>query len=407
MPSRGILRPMTHFISRDYCEQQGWTVFWNKVYDLGPFVPRHPGGDVVEMLKGRNATMVLLNTHPKLENFAPVISKYEVGNLVCGGLRAEEEDYYKLYQDYKARGFFNYKWGWHVQDWAQMLVPLVMAVALQEVAPVLSFILQALSVLMACWYVHDVAHDSVWPSEKQGRRMATIASLLFTGTYAVDYHYIVHRMHHAFTNVLGKDHALETGPIIWDPSQEKRSPKWFRPFQGLAWMGPVLAAVLPAFILMSGLTLVKKRKWAFLALIALRWAFFGFVIFKGNWAMAILSPMLGAYLLGLISSLNHFHLDIENEWDPSFLSGVARTTQSVSNRGYFWDEMMGGLNYHIEHHFFSAMPRRRLPAISADVQALLVRHGHRYQVCSMGECLAAFWKKLNRPFPSFVRENRV
>ena len=73
-------------------------------------------------------------------------------------------------------------------------------------------------------------------------------------------------------------------------------------------------------------------------------------------------------------------------------------TQNLRERGPFWRWFTGGLNFHIEHHFFATMPRRNYPVISAEIQAFCKDHGLPYHTCSVFEALAALWHKLNHPF---------
>jgi fatty acid desaturase len=77
---------------------------------------------------------------------------------------------------------------------------------------------------------------------------------------------------------------------------------------------------------------------------------------------------------------------------------VTTVTQNLRERSPLVRWFTGGLNFHIEHHFFSTMPRRSYPLASPDVIAFCQKWHLPYHICSMGEALAALWRKLSHPF---------
>ena len=63
------------------------------------------------------------------------------------------------------------------------------------------------------------------------------------------------------------------------------------------------------------------------------------------------------------------------------------TAQAVSTRdiapGAWADWFTGGLNYQIEHHLFSGLPRHNLGLVAPAVASLFAKHGLEYEACGM------------------------
>ena len=110
--------------------------------------------------------------------------------------------------------------------------------------------------------------------------------VLFLGMPQIEYHYEVHRIHHAHTNIIGKDGALETGPVRWHVKQLRSAQDYFNSMQALIWFCVALPLTWPLVSIRCIRTLAERKKWARLAFIAVRWAVVLYVfrndLFSGN-----------------------------------------------------------------------------------------------------------------------------
>jgi fatty acid desaturase len=247
------------------------------------------------------------------------------------------------------------------------------------------------------WWVHDVAHNSVFANKKRAQRWAELASVVFVGTPVLDYQQVVHRLHHGFTNVIGADQALETGPVVWDERMRERSILGFIPFQALAWFLLVLPMTFPIFLATAVVARAKKRDYAKLGWLAARWAVVALLL-ANHLALLIVPVLAAGYLLALTSSLNHFHKPMTDTLERSFGPSVMHVTQNLAHTGGLITWLTGGLNFHIEHHLFATMPRHNYRVIAPEVRAYCERHGLPYSTCTLGEAVGALWTKLRRPF---------
>jgi fatty acid desaturase len=98
-----------------------------------------------------------------------------------------------------------------------------------------------------------------------------------------------------------------------------------------------------------------------------------------------------------MAGLTHFHLPMSEGLDRSYLRGVVERTQNIGDAGWLWAWMAGGLEHHIEHHLFAAMPRRNYARIAPRVRALCVTHGLPYRSCTKVEAVWNLYSKLAAP----------
>jgi len=100
----------------------------------------------------------------------------------------------------------------------------------------------------------------------------------------------------------------------------------------------------------------------------------------GEFKYTLLLPWLAGGFVAFLSSLNHFHLEMNEaneKVDASFVKIMSESTQNMSS-GPIWDWMSGGLARHVEHHLFPTLPHWKLPRVTSDVRQLLKRHGIRH-----------------------------
>jgi fatty acid desaturase 3 (Delta-13 desaturase) len=376
---------------------QKWLVVGDDVYDVTRFAEHHPGGRQILELRGSEATLPLINAHGVQGNLPDLPRKLRVGEIDESTLPAVDRDLRALWRGFLQRGLFRYRRRWLLFDVARGLALWALAWWCISWSPPLAFVCFVVARLNVIYWVHDVCHDSVFANRDRARFWAEWVSLFFVGTPVLDYQYIVHRIHHGFTNLLDADQALNTGPVVWHHKMLARSSPRFVAVQAWIWFLIILPLTLPFFLGSAIYSRAKQGDWGRIGFVALRWAV-ARVLFGEHVVLLIAPVFVAGYLLSLTASLNHFHRPISERPDPSFARWVTNVTQNLRERGPLARWFTGGLNFHIEHHFFATMPRRNYPVISAEVQAFCARHGLPYNTCSLPQALRALWHKLNHPF---------
>jgi linoleoyl-CoA desaturase len=213
------------------------------------------------------------------------------------------------------------------------------------------------------------------------------------------YHYAVHRMHHSFTNVIGIDGALDTGPLTWTEEMAATKRALFRQGRFFQWFFGIVPVAGPALLYSAVEYSVKKKQRKLVAFLALRWTV---VVALCLWAHApslIFAPWVAGSILAFMAGLNHFHLPITAKADPSYARSVFERTQNIEHAGLFWHWLSGGLDLHIEHHLFPTMASHRYREIAPRVRLLAKRHRAPYHVTSRTGAVMNLVRTLNAPLP--------
>jgi acyl-CoA 6-desaturase (Delta-6 desaturase) len=384
-------------ISLQEVRKHGWIVVGDDVFDITAFANKHPGGPEILHLCGGDATFPLINAHGVRGELPRLPKKLRVGTIDRSTLRPVDRDLRDLWQQFRARGLFVYKPWWFLLDLVRGLGFFLCGWLTLDSAPAVAFAAFLIARLNVMWWVHDVCHDSVFLDKKMARRWAEMMSITFVGTPVLDYQYVVHRIHHGFTNTIGADQAIETGPVVWHQLMRARTTDTFVPIQSWFWFLVVLPLTLPYFLYIGIRHTIRERNWIVLAGVVLRWIV-AFAAFRDHLVVFLVPSFLAAYILGLTASLNHFHRPMSDTADWNFARSVTCVTQNLgaTNRVSAW--LVGGLSFHIEHHFFATMPRRNYRKIAPEIRAFCERNHLPYTSVSLPAAIAALWKKLRNPY---------
>lgn len=306
-------------------------------------------------------------------------------------------DWSRCGRRFRARGLFAYRTSWFVLDALLGLGLFAVGWLMLAWSPPVAFVALLVARLNVMWWVHDVCHDAVFADRARARRCAELASILFVGTSVVDYQYIVHRIHHGFTNTIGADQAIDTGPVVWHPLMRGRTRDRFVRHQAWFWFVVVLPLTLPYFIAIGCRDAWARRRYATVVAVIARWGLACW-LFADHLVVLIVPSLLAAYVLGLTASLNHFHRPMAAIADWNFARSVTCATQNLTatNRVAAW--LLGGLTFHIEHHLFATMPRRNYRVIAPEIRAFCARHQLAYEEVSFARAIVTLWHKLRHPF---------
>ncbi|MGZ3690001.1 MAG: acyl-CoA desaturase [Pseudobdellovibrio sp.] len=276
-----------------------------------------------------------------------------------------------------------------------IVVGIATAVFLRDDFPFYSFFLATVMCITLVWWIHDAGHGAFFSERKTSHLFMESLGLLFLGMPQIEYHHDVHRIHHAYTNIIGKDGALATKPVNWHYKQLTLNEN-FNKFQSLIWFGLVLPLVWPLIGSRCVMVLWKQKHYLRLSLLILRWALVLW-FFRHDLSFIFGPPLIAGFVMGFASSLNHFHMPMDDKKLDIFPRSVFLTTQNLNNRNEFATWLMGGLNFHIEHHLFPTMPSRNLKYAAPLVEKFARQNELPYELCPALTAIQQLNNRLQNP----------
>ncbi len=378
-------------------EEQGYTVLDGHVYDLKKFARVHPGGNFLTALIGRDATFALGNAHgasPKVRN---MMMRFYVGPFAEHTRDPLDRDFMKLRDELRAEGLFTYGRRRLAFDVVRWTVLFAVAIVVHRWSHLASFLALLAGTIDVVWWIHDAGHDAVFPDERITRKVIDWLGAIVLGMPQQGYHYETHRIHHGFTNIVGVDRALETGPLTWTEEMASKKPALFRHARVLQWFLGVIPLAGPALLFDAVAHARKKKQRVLLTVLAVRWLV---VVALAVWTRSpeiVVAPWVAGSILAFMAGLNHFHMPMSSTPDASYLRAVFEKTQNIDRAGLFWHWLSGGLDLHIEHHLFPTMPSHRYREVTGRVRELAARHGLPYHATSRSGAVMNLTRTLLRP----------
>lgn len=367
-------------------------IYRGRRYDVSSFLPKHPGGPVLEKFVGQDATCVLHMTHDmRHKGIQKALKKMDVGPGPEPS--AFDTDYLALEAMFLERGWFEASRGWYVYKTA--LVLALLAVAFLVPNPWLKGLFFGLFIQQSAFIAHDVCHDAVVP--RRHRRLAS----WFYGTvcFGLNYEKWVdeHNTHHMLNSRPFEDPQMNVMPHLLYAHREveaferRKRPitDWERTKMGFQhfWLLPVLLLYGRINVVKGDLKRAfRTRSGHFLAGHALHFLLWGLLIAQGRGQL--LYHALAFTLTTLcVSGLIHLQLILSHAYTPRLFAdeqaAAGMKLQAISNQNitttWLDDWFHGGLQHHIEHHLFPRLPRHSLPKVRPYVRELCEKHGVPYR----------------------------
>lgn len=292
-------------------------------------------------------------------------------------------DYKDLSQLIKAEGLLNKAVGFYIRKFIAISI-LVIATwvgffLLKDSAFVL-LLAPVLGILTAQYgfLAHEASHQQVFNSNKLNKYAGVLLADGFAGL-AYGWWMVKHSKHHANPNVAKKDPDVGIRVLSFSPQslKDKRGVEgWLAKRQGWLFF-PLLT--LTAFDLLldsskalfSKSTKVEFRKTEIFLLVGRQ------LLFPTILLVFLPLPLaLGFYLINMMTfgvflggafAPNHKGMPmLPNNIQIDFLRKQVLTSRNIvgRGRGVILDNLMGGLNYQVEHHLFPSMPRPHLKKAS-------------------------------------------
>jgi len=282
---------------------------------------------------------------------------------------------------------------WLGDSWFQLIVAGVLGVVFTQVA----------------FLGHDGGHQQVWRSRRANDLLSVVAGNLLVGLsfgWWVD----KHNRHHSHPNHEGHDPDIGDGVLAFTTGQVAARNAWLGRF-----IARNQAALFFPLLLLEGLNLhvgsmrylMQKTRGR-----AGRYRTLELVLFSAHVVayvaalLIVLGPVMALAFFAVHQAV--FGLYMGCSFAPNhkgmptfgpghkidFLRRQVLTSRNVRG-GWFTDQLLGGLNYQVEHHLFPNMPRPNLRKAQAVVRAHCAAHSIRYTETSLVGSYAIVLKYLH------------
>lgn len=241
--------------------------------------------------------------------------------------------------------------------------------------------------------MHDADHLQIFHSAWKNRVCGIVAGNFLigvsSGRWTID-----HNIHHGSPNKIGVDPGIEVAPLAFSQGQalgKHGITRFTAKYQAYLWLplltlyglhARILDTVLVIRSLLSkrGKYILKDSTMEALLTIAGSIFYFGLIFtLLDAWNAAlfvVIHHALGGLYGGTIFATNHKGMPIFNK-QMDFLHAQVLTARNIKSNPviHLW---MGGLDYQIEHHLFSTMPRCNLKKARKIVKPYCEKHGIVY-----------------------------
>jgi fatty acid desaturase len=376
----------------------------NTVYDITPWLDRHPGGkDMLLLCAGRDVTDAIPSYHPFSNKPSEVLDKFAVG-------RIEETEFPQfkpdtgLYRTMSARvaAYFKRTGKDPKSPWPglarlavffagaavtfSLMHRLDLSWGVRLLAAVFYGVFQALPLLHS---MHDASHTSIGHSEWWWRIIGRLTLDLFAGANLTSW-YNQHVVgHHLYTNVFQVDPDLpmtKEGDIRRVAPQQVWVARYGLQQYYLAFLYGFLAMKFRVQDIVGLLTRSNgairvniNGSWEYIRQAATKiawvaWRFVFPIVVMGVptrhvLALFVVSDMVTGYYLAFNFQVSHISPSadfpgIDSPFADEWAVSQVRTSVDYGHGNWLMTELAGALNYQVEHHLFPSVSQYHYPAIA-------------------------------------------
>jgi sphingolipid 8-(E)-desaturase len=388
-----------------------WLSIDDKVYDVGRWLEKHPGGDlIIRHFLFRDCTDQFNSMHP------PEVSKKFLPYLQIGVLEkkiSQQTPLMKAFRNFEAQlykeGYFNTDYNFYYLELLKGLFFLILGICLVIMGPqtYFNYICAACSIAFS-WHqlsfvAHDTGHNAITHNltfdNYFGICLANGLSGLSIGWWKDS-----HNVHHVVTNDPVHDPDIQHLPFLavseafFDGVHSTYHKKEFKVDQ----FGKAMVSIqhfLYYLLMMFGRfnlyvqsikflltnSRAKYRKSEMTAMLfCICW--FSYIVgyipdWKQKLTFILLTNML-TFVLHVQITLSHFAMNTDeyNE-NEDFVTHQMRTTMDVDCPTWM-DWFHGGLQYQVIHHLFPRLPRHRFREVRDKLLPFFKEHGLKYHCYS-------------------------
>jgi delta8-fatty-acid desaturase len=265
------------------------------------------------------------------------------------------------------------------------------------------------------WLIHEATHHQVFKNRWHNDLYSYFVGDFLQGFSASGWKE-QHNVHHAATNVVGRDGDLDLMPFFATVARHlKVADSWLLsilPYQHMYWT--LALPFLRLSWLIQSVSFVSSMHASFYNTYRERalyeqvslflhwvWVCAQLYFLPDNHTLLVfflVSQLLGGFLLAHVVTYNHYSVD-KYAYDSSILE-VYPCLQLYTTRNMkpsmFIDWLWGGLNYQIEHHLFPMMPRHHL----SEVMPLVKEWCRENELPYMVDDYFTGWKAVIQQFAS-------
>uniref|UniRef100_A0AC34QUD1 FA_desaturase domain-containing protein n=1 Tax=Panagrolaimus sp. JU765 TaxID=591449 RepID=A0AC34QUD1_9BILA len=252
------------------------------------------------------------------------------------------------------------------------------------------------------WMIHEYCHHQHFENHYWNDLMSYVVGNLLQGFSSGGWKE-QHNVHHAATNVVGRDGDLDLIPfwatVVTDLTIiYKNSPAVFQivpyqhiywtfalPFLRLSWLLQSINFVIRMET--SPFDIHRKRARYEQITLMLHWLWVVLQLyFLPDWNTRVtyflVSQLFGGFLLAHVVTYNHYSTDKFSNQSNIMNNYACLQLYTTRNMrpGVFIDWLWGGLNYQIEHHLFPTMPRNNLCKVMPLVKQFCAENNLPYMV---------------------------
>jgi fatty acid desaturase len=288
-----------------------------------------------------------------------------------------QSDFTELSQRIKNENLLQKTPGFYFKKITQISVLMILAclgVAILAPSPYALFLAPVIGILVAQFgfIAHEAAHKQVFENNKHNEKLALIMANFFVGLSYGWWDKKKHNYHHANPNTVGKDPDIKL-PIfaftVEEFHEKNKFEKVLTKRQGFLFPFLLLFTGFDLLYrsysaLFEAKTTIKNRSLE-IALITIRTIapmiflalMFSPIIAAVFWVVQMM--VFGLFMGGAFAP-NHKGMPIiPRDMKVDFFRKQVLTSRDIKSN-WLTDNLMGGLNFQVEHHLFPSMPRPNL-----------------------------------------------
>lgn len=425
-------------VAQHNTEKSAWVYIGTKVYDITPWLDRHPGGKTVLLLAaGRDCTDLFDSYHPFTDKPRAMLDSWYIGEMATTEFPQYKPDT-GFYRDLRqAVGDHFRKTKTNPKDPIPGLLRLLFIIAVfcaswwvvntynvttsWTVKALAAAVFGAFQALPLLHTMHDCSHTSFGPSEQWWSFFGRLTMDWMCGACLTSWHNQHIIGHHVYTNVVGADPDL---PLVLegDIRRVSRLQKWasFYKFQHIYLF--VLYGVLGIKFRIQDLTetlykqtngplrvnlpagehqkqLISKSVWfVWRILVPLLY----FRIPLGEYVvMFIIAEFMTGYFLAFNFQVSHVSPSVDfpeiksDGFNDEWAMAQVKTTVDYAHGNTLATFLCGALNYQTVHHLFPCVSQYAYPTIAPIVRGVCEKWKVPYtHVPTFWEAFMMHWRHL-------------
>jgi len=391
-----------------------------KWYDITDFISKHPGGPIIEMFVGKDASVpfkTMFNHGDILKHRKPV-GTYRMANR-----HPADDDFEKLIRMFHEKGWFTTDWEWYARKTIVAVIFFIVAVTCvvgfeHRYIHYIGAIILTLGWQQCGFIMHDAMHKQLFRKNRWSDCKLGLLSGSFVLGFSAHWWHDEHIFHHVMCNTVDAETRF-ADPQMWENCWAQHE-KLFPLFSGYIqyfFIKIQHITFIPFVIWFGRFEIVTdsyrlERRWYEIVALTCHWVYM-------IWLMSYLATWWEVFVfyffVATVEGFFHFQLILSHYCKmfytvDEFHATSWYVTQVLTNVNIdvhpYWDWIWGGLNFHVEHHLFPLLGRRHLREAGDYVKAICKKHNIDYDMCSMPQALVKTIKHLKKSGSHYKLEFR-